>query len=70
MDIEKENGYSLGAADIPEIFELDNESDPGVGVPFDDDDKDGDMSSNYEIPDDIPIASNDDEGVGSFPLQK
>ena len=28
------------------------------------------MSGDYEIPDDIPIASDNDEEVESFPLQK
>ena len=67
--VEKENGYSSGAADIPENSDLDDQSDPGFGeVPFDD--EDGDMSGDYEIPDNIAIASDDDEEVESFPLQK
>ena len=58
-------------ADIPENSDLDDQSDPGVGeVPFEDDDEDVDMSSDYEIPDNIPIASNDDEEVESLPLHK
>ena len=69
FDIEKENGYSSGVADIPENSDLDDQSDPGVGVPFDDDEG-GDMSGDYEIPDNIPIANNDDKEVESSPLQK
>ena len=68
LDIPKEleqdgDCISKGGADIPEQSVIGTESE-GAGKPFnidEDDDLDGDQSGDYEMEDDIPIASDEEE---------